>query len=127
MSQFLFPFKLDQTHPSIPIKCNIDLSLYKHSIFLINSEEVSSNVFGLSQGDSYLIATSSQSLSGSLSPIFGTFLIKGQKPQKTPTICLIKNHRRKLPLFLSYRKRPWSAYLQPHPKGCSSIKLSYGS
>ena len=106
ISRHLFPFKTKSDFSSPPIKCNIDLSLYQHSIFLINSEEVSSNIFGLEEDDSYFIAASSQLLSGPISPLFGTFLIKGKKPQKTPTICLIKNQNKKSNITLiSYKGR----------------------
>ena len=106
ISQFLFPYKTKKSLLSPLIRCNVDLSLYKHSIFLINSEEVSSNIFGIHQGNSYIIAASSQSLSGSLSPIFGTFLIKGKKPKKTPTICLIDSPKKKASITLiSYKGR----------------------
>ena len=42
----------------------------------------------------------------SISPIFGTFLMKGTSPQKTPTICLIKNQNKKSNITLiSYEGR----------------------
>ena len=106
VSQFLFPFKSENNYFSPPIKCNIDLSLYKHSIFLINSEEVSSSIFGFEENESYFIAASSQLLSGPISPIFGTFLMKSKRPQKTPTVCLIKNRSKKSNMVLiSYKGR----------------------
>ena len=105
-SKLLFPFKVEGDNFSSSIKCNIDLSLYKHSIFLINSEEVSSNIFGLEQNNSYFIAASSQLLSGPISPIFRTFLMSGKNPQKTPTICLIKNRTKKSNMaIISYKGR----------------------
>ena len=106
ISQVLFPFKRERDNLSLPIECNIDLSLYKHSIFLINSEKVSSKIFGFEKENSYFIAASSQLLLGPITPILGTFLMKGAPPQKTPTICLIKNRNKKSNITLiSYQGR----------------------
>ncbi len=106
ISKLLFPFKVEGDNFPPPIRCNIDLSLYKHSIFLINSEEVSSSIFGFEQNNSYFLAASSQLLSGPISPIFGTFLMRGAPPQKTPTMCLIKNRNKESNIALvSYKGR----------------------
>jgi hypothetical protein len=107
ISKYLFSSQILTSKGPLRTKCNVDLSLYKHSIFLIGQENTSANLFGLkNQEGSYFIGMSSQTLKGPLRPLFNSFLIKGQPSQKTPVLCLLHNAQRNSNLTLiSYKGR----------------------
>ncbi|MEE2744676.1 MAG: hypothetical protein VYD54_12255 [Bdellovibrionota bacterium] len=112
-SRHLFSLKTFNSLKEQNIRCNIDLSLYKHSIYLIGQGNTSVNLFGLSnkKGEVF-IGVSSQSIKGPLRPLFGTFLIKALPPKKTPALCLIENYRKNSKLALiSYKGRDPGQYL----------------
>ena len=112
-SKHLFSLKIFNTSREQSINCNIDLSLYKHSIYLIGQGDTSVNLFGLdNKKGGVFIGVSSQSLKGPLKPLFNTFLIKASPPQKTPALCLIENFRKNSKLaLLSYKGRDPGQYL----------------
>jgi hypothetical protein len=107
ISKHLFTAQIMTSKGLQKTKCNIDLSLYKQSIFLIGQENTSTNLFGLkNKKGSYFIGMSSQTLKGPLKPLLNSFLIKGSPSQKTPVLCLVHNRQRNSTLTLvSYKGR----------------------
>lgn len=76
---------------NITIKCNQDLNLYDHSIYLISSNSMSSNFFGLQgpKGD-FFLGSSTQNLDD-FTPVAGTFFIAGDSRRAKSVFCIIQN------------------------------------
>ena len=76
--------------PTLDVRCNYDFSLYESSIFLIDKEENSGHMFGLTLGDDSLMAVVAQK-TPEPRPLFGEPVIAGSAKVRSSAFCMIKS------------------------------------
>ena len=86
------------------LKCNFDMTLYNNSVFLIHSEKVTSNTWGIKKQNQVFFATSSQKLDG-LKTIDRTILLRGNSNSRSPSMCIQENEKKEQVWLISSRSR----------------------
>jgi hypothetical protein len=96
-SDYLFTY---DKQPRIKANCNYDMGLYSSSIYLINKNFIQSNVFGLKNGNSAFLASSTQGMD-KFTPLKASVFFQGKGDARTAAICSFKE---KMP---GLNKRLW--------------------
>ncbi len=100
----LFPF--DQKKYNSEIKCNYDLNLYSHNVYLKTPTIVDSVPFMLTEGDNLFMATASQEI-GSLFPLSVAPLIAGNsKSGLRSAICHIQSNTNSIDMISTKDRDP---------------------
>jgi hypothetical protein len=86
-------------------KCNYDFNLYLNSIYLIDKVLPIGNIYGISQGRSAFLSSSSQKLE-SIESLHGTSLFQGESKVRSSAACLIENEDSKIWAFSNQSRDP---------------------
>ncbi|MBL7666019.1 MAG: hypothetical protein JNM93_12865 [Bacteriovoracaceae bacterium] len=68
------------------MNCNFEVSVYEKSLFLISKNDVQGNMFGLSKGKAFFLATTNQDIS-ELKNIPESFFFDGNPKTRMPAVC----------------------------------------
>ena len=79
----------NDSSPHTKVSCNFNMKLYEDSIFLINSKQVRSNIFGLKDDDIIFMAMSSNSIK-EIESLNGTIFFKGSSDTRSGSLCVFQ-------------------------------------
>lgn len=85
--------------------CNYDFNLYDNSIFLIDKVIPVANIFGLSEGGSTFMASSSQRLDA-MDSLHGHPLFKGLSKVRSSAVCVMEDETNKVWTFSNQSRDP---------------------
>lgn len=87
MNETLFSYRRT---PQLDVRCNYDFTLYDNSIFLIDKDENSSHLYGLTQGKDAFLAVVAQKIT-TPKALFDEPVIEGEAKVRSSAFCLIKS------------------------------------
>lgn len=87
MNEALFSYRRT---PTLDVRCNYDFALYDNSIFLIDKDENSGHLFGLTMGEDSFLAVVAQN-TPTPRALFGEPVIAGSAKVRSSAFCMIKS------------------------------------